>query len=82
MQSRYNVLPTDPRWLALDDEQVLTLYWAHHYAEKGVPDEIVDENFDENEEKMDELFGVERADPPPTASPDDEFEDLIDDRRN
>lgn len=82
MQNHYRVLPTDPRFLALDDEAVITLYLAHQYAEnKGVPDEVVDENFDEHEEGMEELFGVETppADPAPSV---DEFEEVIDDRRN
>lgn len=52
----------------------------HQYAEKGVPDEVVDENFDENLEQIEELFGADApADPPPN---DDEFEEIINDRRN
>lgn len=81
VQNYYRVLPTDPRWLELDDEAVMALYWAHHYDQKGVPDEVVDENFDKHEEGMEQLFGVETppAEPVPSV---DEFEEVIDDRRN
>lgn len=82
MQDHYRILPTDPRWLALDDEQVMALYYAHHYAKHGVPDEVEDENFDENEANMEELFGVAAPEPAPAAAQQDEFEDVINDRRN
>lgn len=74
------MLPTDPRWLALDDEQVMAIYYTHHYAKDGVPDEIVDHNFDAHEENIEELFGVETAESGPP--PEDEFEEVINDRRN
>ena len=81
MRNHYRLLPTDPRWLALDDEQVITLYLTHHYAEHGVPNEVVDENFDENVENIEGLFGVEGP-PQDAPQPEDEFEDVINDRRN
>jgi hypothetical protein len=81
VRNHYRVLPTDPRWLALDDEQVIAIYLSHHYAENGVPNEVVDENFDENVDNIDELFGVEEQGQP-APQPEDEFEEVINDRRN
>lgn len=79
MRSKYQLLPTDPRWLALDPETVEALYYAHQYAEHGVPNEVVDEDFDSKLAALDEQLEDNAA---PKAGPDDDFEEVIDDRRN
>jgi hypothetical protein len=79
VRDHYRILPTDPRWLELDDEQVEAIYWTHHYAKHGVPNEIVDENFDEKVEQIEELLGSGQA---AGGAQDDEFDEVIDDRRN
>jgi len=87
IRRKYNLLPNDPRFLALTPAEIEAEYWAHQYAEKGVPDEIVDENFDDNVENMDALFGTEPDEPSTTEPPvelvvENEFEDVINDQRH
>lgn len=43
---KYNLPPNDPRYLDLTAEQIETEYWAHQYADKGVQDEVEDDDFD------------------------------------
>ncbi len=43
---KYNLPPNDPRYLALTQQDIFEEYWAHHYAENGVVDEVEDEDFD------------------------------------
>lgn len=42
---RYNLPPTDPRYLAATRDQIIEDYWLHFYVEHGVKDEIEDEDF-------------------------------------
>lgn len=45
---RYNLPPTDPRFLNATREDIITDYWAHFYAENGFREEIEDEDFDQD----------------------------------
>lgn len=84
MRRKYNLMPTDPRWLELSTEDVIAEYYAHQYAEHGVPDEVEDENFDAHLEELEKDLGLTTpgADVEVSAGPVDEFEEVINDRRN
>jgi hypothetical protein len=44
---RYNLAPTDPRYLDATTEDILTDHWANYYCDNpNAVDEIVDEDFD------------------------------------
>jgi hypothetical protein len=43
---RYNLPPTDPRYLNATRDQIIEDYWLHYYASNGIKDEIEDESFD------------------------------------
>lgn len=43
---RYNLAPTDPRYLDATTEDILTDHWAHYYRQPGRGEEIEDETFD------------------------------------
>lgn len=43
---RYNLAPTDPRFLDATHEDIVTDYWAHHYLANPSEEEIEDEDFD------------------------------------
>lgn len=43
---RYNLPPTDPRFLDATLEEIITDYWTHFYAENKATDEFEDEDFD------------------------------------
>lgn len=44
---KYNLPSSDPRFLAIDVQEMLTDYWAHHfYDNPKAADAIEDENFD------------------------------------
>lgn len=43
---KYNLPPTDPRYLQMTRLDLLTDFWAHHYAESNVSEEMEDEDFD------------------------------------
>lgn len=46
-RNKYNLAPTDPRFLACTVEQIQTEFWAHHYlANKGKGEEFEDYEFD------------------------------------
>lgn len=55
-------------------EEIEIEYWAHEFAERGIQDEIEDENFDDN------LDAMERQLSQNTSA--DEFEEVINDKRN
>lgn len=46
---KFNLAPTDPRFLDATLEQIETEYWAHTYFEKPPGDEIEDVDFDLND---------------------------------
>lgn len=46
---RYNLAPTDPRFLDVTIEQIETDFWAHTYFDKPPGDELEDEDFDVDE---------------------------------
>jgi hypothetical protein len=46
---KYNLPPSDPRFLALTPEDVEAEYWAYEYAEAGGKEEFEDDDFDEIE---------------------------------
>lgn len=79
LRRKYNLLPTDPRWLEMSPEDVEAEYLAHQYAEHGVPNEIEDEDFDEH---MAELEAQLEGDPDPGAGGEDDFEEVINDKRH
>lgn len=43
---RYNLPPTDPRFLNATTEDIVTDYWAHYYSENRPNEEYEDEDFD------------------------------------
>ncbi len=42
---RYNLPPTDARYLSATREEIITDYWAHYYTENKA-DEVEDDSFD------------------------------------
>ena len=42
---RYNLAPTDPRYLDATTEDILTDHWAHFYLKNGNIDEVEDPDF-------------------------------------
>jgi hypothetical protein len=42
---KYNLAPTDPRYLDATLEQMETEYWAHHYYENPAKEESEDDDF-------------------------------------
>ena len=43
---KYNLAPTDDRFLDATIEQIETDYWAHHYIENPAKEESEDDDFD------------------------------------
>lgn len=43
---RYNLPPTDERYLNATREDIITDYWAHYYTENGVGEEFEDDDFE------------------------------------
>lgn len=43
---KFNLAPTDPRFLDATLEQIETEFWAHTYFEKPPGEEVEDEDFD------------------------------------
>jgi hypothetical protein len=46
---KYNLAPTDPRFLDATLEQIEADFWAHEYANKPPGEEFEDEDFDLDE---------------------------------
>lgn len=47
IRRKYNLLPNDPRFLALTPLEIRTEYWAHFYADNpNQGDEFEDDDFD------------------------------------
>lgn len=44
---RYNLPPTDPRFLNATREEIETDFWAHRYFENPPTEEVVDDDFDQ-----------------------------------
>lgn len=64
----YRLPPTDPRFLGMTEEGMLTDYWAHYYYDKPEGEwEGGTDDFDEELAAMDREMGV---------PPDDDFEDI------
>ena len=42
---RYNLPPTDERFLSATREEIIADYWANHYAENGLKEEYEDDDF-------------------------------------
>ena len=45
-RKKYQLTPTDPRFLDLSVEDIETDYWAHYYYDNPAGDEVEDEDFD------------------------------------
>ena len=45
-RNKYNLAPTDERYLRATDEAIETEYWAYQYQANKVQEEIVDDDFD------------------------------------
>lgn len=43
---KFNLAPTDPRYLDATREDMAAEYWAHHYHENPNAQEAVDDEFD------------------------------------
>ena len=65
---KYNLPPTDARYLEMTEEAMLTDYWSHYYYEK--PDGEFEETTDNFEEQ------VAAMDAQMEALPDDDLEDI------
>lgn len=86
VRSKYNLLPTDPRFLELTPEDIEAEYLAHQYAKNGVPDEIEDENFDAHLAEWESDLGVDGnaagKQVEVSLGDDDDIEEVINDKRN
>ncbi len=45
---KFNLAPTDPRFLNATIEQIETEYWAHDYFNKPPGEELSDDDFDKD----------------------------------
>lgn len=45
---KFNLAPTDPRFLAATIEQIETEFWAHKYFDKPPGEELEDDEFDKD----------------------------------
>ena len=45
-RKKYNLPPTDPRFLDATVEDMETDFWAHQYSENSPKEEVEDDNFD------------------------------------
>ncbi len=45
---KFNLAPTDPRFLNATLEQMETEFWAHHYHENPPGEELEDDDFDKD----------------------------------
>lgn len=65
LRRKYNLLPTDPRFLALTKVEIETEYWAHYYADNPGKEHDEDPDFDadaieaamEDDDAWEELTG-------------------------
>lgn len=74
---RYNLPPTDPRFLDATREEIAADFWAHHYAESNVTEEFEDTEFDADE--ITAQWAKEDAAAGRAVDPDDDgFETVID----
>lgn len=60
---KYNLPPTDPRFLNMTAVELRAEWWAHYYAENGAEEEFEDDDFDLEEElrKIDEEAEADEA---------------------
>jgi hypothetical protein len=56
---KYNLAPTDPRFLDATIEDIETDYWAHYYAENPSDTEVEDEDFDADEFVREQLKNLD-----------------------
>lgn len=50
-RKKYNLPPTDPRFLSMSEEEMLEDFWAHHFFDNPKAEEAVeDEDFNLAEE--------------------------------
>jgi hypothetical protein len=49
-RQKYNLPPSDPRFLALTPEDIEAEYWAAHYQSNKVTEEFEDNEFDQDAE--------------------------------
>ena len=73
---RYNLPPTDPRFLDATREEIAADFWAHHYAENRVTEEYEDTDFDQDAISRQWAEEAEAAEK--QAADDDDFETVID----
>lgn len=70
---RYQLPPTDPRFLSLTPEDIETEWFAYQYAESGAGEEAEDEDYADHVAELEQKLGIPVGD--------DEFEDVIKDVR-
>lgn len=72
---KYNLPPTDPRFLNMTALDFRAEWWAHYYADNGAEEEFEDEDFDLEEElrKIEEEAEAEEA---LTGHDPDDFEEI------
>ncbi len=67
-RKKYGLPPTDPRYLDMTDQAMLTEYWAHYYYDKPESEyEGGTDNYDDELAAMDAALGIAN---------DDDFEDI------
>jgi hypothetical protein len=49
-RKKYGLTPTDPRFLSMTVEDMLTDYWAHHYYDNPEKEEFDNPDFDKEVE--------------------------------
>lgn len=65
---KYGLPPTDERYLAMTDQDMLTEYWAHYYYDKpGGETEGSTDNYEDQLAALNDELGI---------PPDDDFEDI------
>lgn len=84
---RYNLPPTDPRWLNATLEDVYLDVWAHaHIDDPNLKNEVVADGYDEDLAEMEaaalELEKKHAANPPlpPKVPAEDDWEEMANDR--
>lgn len=67
-RKKYGIPETDPRYLDMTEEAMLTDYWSHYYFDKpGDEWEAESDDFEDELAAMDKELGI---------PPDDDFEDI------
>jgi len=73
-RNKYQLAPTDPRFLSATAEEIEAEYWAYQYQDNKVQDEIEDEDFDLAAVLAE--FEEQAGAVPPVDATDDDWEEV------